>query len=464
MEHFLERLSLNDQPQIDNRHLELEEFIQILSESPEKYSMSEALKIFKNIIDAGVIESKFDEIMRLYPSRPEFALKVLQLISSQATTISRFYIHQDVEKDGPPCSKIEQEIWSEIGKMKRLKSIEIDKFYFNLEDLMQMCLELRHLTKLNVKFNPESQFLAEDPNLPKKFRRSFGQLKQFRFSTICSKIKDADSFQRELTLFCAKHLLNLVEIGESKRFIDMTPLCAEMVKTSQLHCLMLQMDNFEATQCRLDMFPLVQNLRIRWSPTYRYPPISGTKLRLLQKFSKLRNLFLFDLQSAEYLKFILATYGKKLNILSLNYEVDYANSINLSEIKSCCPNMDMLYLYNTNIFLGEDRSKGFTKLTELSIDFRTDSSEVCLSKLLMPPVLDSVFLTNLRVPRKELQITTNLLSEGKILKKIYNFDVQILVKENERLKKAIEKECEILKSTTCDLHPDAIVNIEVYKS
>ncbi|CAB3375061.1 Hypothetical predicted protein [Cloeon dipterum] len=410
-----------------NQHIELEKIIKTLSEHGEKVSPSDAERVFSKIIGSDIKHVNFKRILNLYPSEPGFALEVLKMIASNATKIAAFLIMREKNESGLP-SKMEQQMWSEIGKMKTLGEITIDVYYFTLQDLLEMCQNLTCLRTLIVQIVPESQlFPSQDRGLLKKFNKSFGQLKIFYFSSLWRADDVGEIFQKELTLYCVKNLLNLQEVGDPKIFIDMTPLCTdtETRKMSQNKLLMIKMEQFEAEPARqVKNLSLIDRLWIDWGGNYKYRPIEETKLHLLQQFKKLDVLIFTDLKCDEYLNFFLTSYGKRLIGLYMTY-IQEAGEINGPiNIHEMCPKLDFLHFTNILVFKNFCM-KNFPNLKDLGIVFsRYASAEVPLADLFAPPNLEKVFITFACVSRKELLKCVDLVKQKKILRQIHRFDLK----------------------------------------
>ncbi|CAB3375058.1 Hypothetical predicted protein [Cloeon dipterum] len=412
-----------------NQQIELEDKIKTLSEYGDKISPSDALTVFSKIIGSDIKHVNFKRFLNLYPSEPGFALEVLKIFASNATKIAAFLIIRGKNESGPP-SKMEQKMWSEIGKMKTLVEISIDVYHFTLQDLLEMCQNLTCLRTLIVQIVPESQlFPSQDRGLLKKFNKSFGQLKIFYFSSLWRADDVGEIFQKELTLYCVKNLLNLQQVGDPEFFIVMTPLCTdtEMRKMSQNKLLMIKMEQFDTDLDRqVNNLSLIDRLWIDFGDNYKYRPIEETKIHLLQEFKKLQALLFTDLKSDEYFELFMTSYGKRLKGLYINYKHGRAEEIDgPRDVQETSPKLAVLYFKNVLGFRNVCM-KDLMTLKELAIEFsRFARAEVPLADLFAPPNLEKVLITFACVSRKELLKTVDLVKQEKILRQIHRFDLRV---------------------------------------
>ncbi|CAB3382962.1 Hypothetical predicted protein [Cloeon dipterum] len=132
----------------------------------ESVKWSEVRPLTQRLIDQGVHTFHLNRITDLFPNEPVIALEMLQMISSQATTISELTIR------GKMCTRYRNmhlEIKTEICKMKSLKKLEIEKFHFYVQDLIEFCPQLPALQLIKVKIAPTIP-VFEDRDQAKEFR------------------------------------------------------------------------------------------------------------------------------------------------------------------------------------------------------------------------------------------------------------------------------------------------------
>ncbi|CAB3375036.1 Hypothetical predicted protein [Cloeon dipterum] len=321
---------------VSDKDLTHNDVMQFLHKLAAHMDSSNTLIDFMSLIFSKLVlvsKMNLEEFSDLYPSDPDFLLKVLPLIPlKEAQKILELKIFAT---DGKLCSSplnMKQEMLTEFTKMKNLNSIEIDKYYFNLKDLVEM-----------------------SRNWP--------------------------------ALRTVKHLQKLREIRCVNTIFNMTKACEEMERTSQLQSLQLIPHDLD---------------KVAYSSAEKFPDVVSVTLDWHRVFSKI--------------------------------------AIDLKVIQENCPKLEKLGIINTDVE-NSFSLESFTSLLDLHIHFKSGCcKEVELSKLLAAPKLQIVKLIGIRVSRKELRDTIDLIKSKRILTEVNSVILTMNANINPVMKKALKKE------------------------
>ncbi|CAB3375037.1 Hypothetical predicted protein [Cloeon dipterum] len=382
-----------------------------------------ALSIIFSKLDA--YKMNLEEFAVLYPYEPDFLLKVLRLISPEDA--ERFKELRIYPTNGIVCTsplKIEQEMRTKFTMMKNLTYIDVEKYYFTLEELVDMSRNLPALRtiKVTIDHDHESWLPIEDPDFVQTFRDSFPSLEEFIFSTTTIEV-DINYFERLINFFI-KHLQNLKEVKNKNLLFDMTEIaCEKMEQTSLLKYIESTSNNLGRIVANVEKFPHIESLTLLWGRGFDFAtPPDKEKWHpwkeSLKKLTKLTFLSNYDLNSPECLELILSIFGANLDGLFCDFLTECKIDIVLKMIQEHCPKLAILELINPG-FGNSYSLESFKSLIDLKIEFKSDScKEVKLSNLLAAPKLQTVGLygiqasnfsipTKFKVAKHEYQSTQN---------------------------------------------------------
>ncbi|CAB3375035.1 Hypothetical predicted protein [Cloeon dipterum] len=304
-----------------------EKLLRCIHDCSARGSSKRTFRFLEHLINRGVQFTgiNLNDFIKLFPTEPEFALKVLELLTAkQAEHISHFYIYRSKGKDlRASPHQLEQTMLNEILKLKNLVVMRVHQYYFTLEDLMRLCGSLKKLSKISCKIDSESLFPIEELDFAQRFADSFGQLKIFHFVTTGFEQSEEElSFYKALTNFSIKHLPNAREIRCLQYFFDMSQACGEMRETSKLEYLELKATQMENVAFNFNKFPSIRTLVIHWD-IINIPFVSFSrnkkKLKILESLKKLKNLVFVDYKSRTYLKVCWSPCGLKFKDAFLNW-------------------------------------------------------------------------------------------------------------------------------------------------
>ncbi|CAB3375056.1 Hypothetical predicted protein [Cloeon dipterum] len=405
---------------------------------------SNTIEILSRVIDK-VSDTKINlsDFSELYPSQPDFELKVLELFSSRkADQISVLEINGGENSSNPP--RLEKKMWTEIAKLKKLEKISITKQKFFLEDLMKMCKGLSSLREIRVLIDSKSQCPTDDPNFAQEFSKIFGMLKEFVYAPI-GQTEQKESFMLKLTNFGIEHLPNANKIISEDHFCDMSEGCKKMAQTSQLQHVQLDAMNLEEVALNFDKFHSVRSLEFDWGERkvtdFDYTK-SKKKLSSLKGFKSLTHLKFVDLSSIDYLTRILSFVGSSLIDLRLDYTPDNSKImvVDLKLIQSKCPKLKHLEITETGVDDSEPMAS-FKSLRELEIAFKSDlRNKVKLSNILHAPNLEKVRLSGILVTKEEMQLIVRLIRKKAILTRIKSLILTLDGNQRAEMKQIIENE------------------------
>ncbi|CAB3375041.1 Hypothetical predicted protein [Cloeon dipterum] len=454
-----------------SNEIPFEDFIQYLRTLATQVTSSNVLDILSSFLDTPFVGffagMNLQEFSNLYPTEPKFLLKVLSLITSpkHAENIFDLIITATDELNcGTSLPKMDWEMRSEFTKMTNLNSINIDKYYFTLEDLMAMCKNLPALRLIKVVIAAMSRLAIENPNFAQIFNDRFSNLEEFVYSLTVTAdggnfLRDF-AFFRKFTNFCIKHLPKAREVRCEDIIFDMTEACEEMDRTSLIEYLELYPYNLDRVASNAQKFPHVLSLTLDWN---RFEvPLIKERWGSLKKWNLIR-LKNHDLCSEEYFELILSTFGANLNILYFGCSFGNPLDIDFKLIQENCPKLENLQLVNTGVNDGYSLGT-FDSLLDLKITFQSDvRKEVKLTNLLAAPNLQIVELSGFRVSLFEMKWTILLIKTKSILKKVESLSLTLDGSIDARLKNSIKLEFEYFKNAMLSLRDDgdeAIVKLD----
>ncbi|CAB3382956.1 Hypothetical predicted protein [Cloeon dipterum] len=447
----------------------VERFITSLSKLTvaRKPSFLVAEQILSQLITPDLKEFDLSLIVNLYPEEPQFAfaIKALQLVSSKAKICKlKIKILESAGAINYIIPQMNVEMRAGIRGLESLRHLDVDRFYFTIDDLIKLCREISSLRDLIVKIAAQPIQIFGDPDLLESFKNSFGKLAVFRFSSL-SEEDHSKEFEEELTCLCVRHLPNLQFVGNFSLFADMTRPCMEQKDQSKLQHLSLRLKRSEAqVVASFDKFPDVHTLSLKWDSDYNYCPVEGSKIKALLEFSRLNTLKLVNITSPPYFKQFLKIYGKQLKELDLCYKYEIeAMDLEFKLICEFCPELETIDLRGIRDITDSDWSMAsFSELKELNLIFTRDTTHLIqLSDLLSAPNLREMTLVNIRVSEDELKKTLEMTEAGEISSKIDYLKFFVLAEENvdDSLENAMNNNWDKLVNVLKKTRPDANINI-----
>ncbi|CAB3375039.1 Hypothetical predicted protein [Cloeon dipterum] len=381
------------------------DFMQLIRSKVAPMGSSKTLKLLSGLLDRKYIGffpgMNFEEFSNLFPSEPDFLLKVLRLYTSpnhaeSILDLNIFAIEKN-ECSSPP--KMEREMWN----------------------LMEMSRNLPALKKLKVMIDSDSRPQIEDPDFAQIFKNRFSNLEEFIYSTRDSASVDYKCklvFFGKFTNFCIKHLPKAREVRCEEIIFDMTKACEEMEHTSLMEHLEFLPNNLDLVASYAEKFPHVSALTLDWNK-FKFTDIRNKeKWDSLKKFKKLAHLKNSRLDSPECLQHVLSILGANLRILSFCFAYVNTMDIDFELIQENCPKLEKLDSIET--FVDDRYSLGtFHSLLDLQITFKYFyTKEVKISNLLAAPNLKIAKLRGFRVSKDELKRTILLIKTKAILTKV----------------------------------------------
>ncbi|XP_065352736.1 uncharacterized protein LOC135947735 [Cloeon dipterum] len=403
------------------RERELEEFLGQLT-SPDSCDAAHVKLILSLLISSKTKSFSFDRINNLYSSNPSFVIEVIELVLDKAKKLKAIK-KEGEDRPNPPL--LQPEVLYEFLKLRKLKELEICSFGFILSELMALCWEMPSLRKIYVRIAAQSLESMQTPEFLTTFKKSFRQLSEFRFTSFWT----CAEFVKALTFCCIKNLPNLEAAGPPDVFLDMIQACRDQKKKSRIRHLDFIISNLrELESVSLKKFPRVRSLCVKWANGYvSLPNGDESNLPILMGLKKLNSLKFINLDSHLILRLFLMACGKNLKSLSLAPENGQGSDmeLKLEMIYQLCPKLESLSVRRVKSFTFDSRWYNNLKSTvkELKLSLRPGAlkRDLPLSDLMLQPHLETVMLKGFKVSMTELELTNNLVRNGKILSKLKSF-------------------------------------------
>ncbi|CAB3382957.1 Hypothetical predicted protein [Cloeon dipterum] len=292
-------------------------------------------------------------ISKLYNEEPVIVLEVLQNFSSQLSKLFEFTINFPDENTAAP-TKIEIAMLEGIGKMKNLYTLKIENFYFEYQELFELCNQLSALRVL-------------DETMTNNFAASLPKLEY---------------------------------IGDPEFFTDMSTACFKynLSEPSRLRCMSLKM-NMETpfADDTFESFPNVRDICLRWDTVAIYRPMNKVNMTSLLKIHKLNCVKLINLSSSAYLEFFLTNFGKELKQLVVSPCA--LKDVRFAMISHCCPKLDELQIHCLFKLVDDTawcfRSFSNLKVLDLEMMGSINDEPIGLPDILSAPNLEKVRLIDI---------------------------------------------------------------------
>ncbi|CAB3375051.1 Hypothetical predicted protein [Cloeon dipterum] len=454
---------------IPKESISYENTMKFLTNLSRRVASSLTLKFLsKFIVKHNFKFVEFHSFKVLYSSEPDFALKVLQLITSkQADKVLDFNLQfPERQKTATTNPQLEESILTEITKMKNLNSLQLVQYHVSPTDLVELGRNLPELKQLRFEIDSNIPSQTDVVELVRQFKNKFNKLEVINLVVNGHEMKPEEesssvSIWENISFLC---LQNIRLVNFVRYFSDASKgtMVEELISQSPMKKLdAIKLEKFASEN--LKNLPFIHFLMVNWHERNNTIPEPELDLRKLINLKELKNLSCLIFQyliNPACLKFFLENVGKNIQALRLeHYHIKIMN-VDLNLIQENCPKLAQLAIWT-----GVEDSKSlanFTSLRSLTIAFRYyENKKVLLSNILAAPNLEAVRLSDFRVTSQELKATISLVQSKAILTKVETLILRMYKTTCQKSKGATEAESQLFKSTVQEMRQnEALVEVD----
>ncbi|CAB3365033.1 Hypothetical predicted protein [Cloeon dipterum] len=371
----------------------------------------------------------FFPIMEFFEGNSRFMVEILQKISGKREITEFRFLKDDSIKNKkeldewndnslPEILKSDLEkVRVELKNMRDLHTIKIDAYPICLNDLMDLCENLRFLTTVEVVLN---HVIHLDVVQSKLVRKSMGHLEIFKYTGVVKNnfYKHISFFEHKLDKFFIRLLPHAKIIGQPGRFVDIKSVVEKMDEHNDesrlTHIAHKMMGHI--TQPLSTFFPNLNHLQIDWSQT----DSQIYKFYGFLMFPELTHLTLIKIPELDFLwSFTLAYRKHRLSELTVDFKK--SPKLSMKTFRGFYMTLRKLVVGVITPLVGGNSVwslEKFESLKELEIsfavnrDFRGAICVVPICSIFLAPNLEKVrLLGQLAVDAEHLQLM-QLLREG----------------------------------------------------